>query len=329
MVGGVRVLTQKPARWLPSEVIRATPAGPAVGWMYLEQERFLRPFLIDDCQEAMRRPANAVFRPQTSLAELRALADDVDAAPLSGMIFHVSRCGSTLLSQTLARSANTLVLSEPRALDALLRINDTGEVVSRDELIGTLRALVRLMGRRRFDDQARVFIKLDAWHLLYAPLLLEAFPNTPRLTLYRDPLEVMVSQQRQRGIFMASGYLDRSRLGLAADEHPAPNDYAATVLEALYAGALALNPGGERLMNYSELPAALSDRLPAFFSFDADQAYQDAVARSVAVHAKRGEPFAPDAEQKREEADPDMVRVIDARVRPLYEALEGRRKAKV
>ncbi len=67
---------------------------------------------------------------------------------------------------------------------------------------------------------------------LILPLIREAFPGTPWIFLYRDPLEVLVSQARLRGRTMSPGLLTPRFLGLdlATAMRMAPDEYCARFL---------------------------------------------------------------------------------------------------
>jgi hypothetical protein len=110
-----------------------------------------------------------------------------------GLVFHMSRCGSTLVAQMFAALPDSMVVSEPPPLDDVLQISLLGGA---DTAIAALRAMSAAFGRRG----GRPFVlKLDAWHALALPLFRRAFPDTPWVFLYRDPVEVLVSHMRQRG----------------------------------------------------------------------------------------------------------------------------------
>jgi hypothetical protein len=52
--------------------------------------------------------------------------------------------------------------------------------------------MVAALGQARAGE-TRLFLKLDCWHMRDLPLFRRAFPNTPWVFLYRDPVEVLVS----------------------------------------------------------------------------------------------------------------------------------------
>src|SRR5262249_57696026 len=96
-----------------------TGGGPLVDWWHLGGVRFTDPFFEQTIATAMAHPFNLLFRPATQLRALAAPATP-ELRP-AGLIFHMSRCGSTLVAQMLAALAGNVVLSEPTPLDHVLR----------------------------------------------------------------------------------------------------------------------------------------------------------------------------------------------------------------
>lgn len=110
------------------------------------------------------------------------------------LIFHISRCGSTLLSNMLAESDQLSVKSEMQPINAiLLEKLDLGLQKTSDYLIGLSKS---------FENKGskKLVIKLSSWNVLYADLFRKIFPNTYFIFLYRSPIEVIVSNlMRPRG----------------------------------------------------------------------------------------------------------------------------------
>ncbi len=82
-------------------------------WGYMGRERFVEPFFQSTVQKLAARPFNQVFCQQTGLDALVERAATHPGLPLRGLVFHMSRCGSTLAAQALAALPDTVVLSEP------------------------------------------------------------------------------------------------------------------------------------------------------------------------------------------------------------------------
>ena len=89
---------------------------PWATWIYTAGHRFTEPFFEDSVQECLRSPFISLFRRQMPLGPGAPVRPD-------GFIFHMSWCGSTVISRSLAAAQSTLVLSEPAPLDDIVRTN--------------------------------------------------------------------------------------------------------------------------------------------------------------------------------------------------------------
>jgi hypothetical protein len=301
--------------WLPIRVWQE--AGQwQVDWCWFGDTRLHQPFFRDAVEDALRLPFNQAFRRTTALSTL---ADRQVCSPglaPSAFIFHASRCGSTLISQMLARLDNHIVISEPPPLDALLR-SDLPAVERRAAIKGLLSAY----GQRRLGSEQRLVIKFDAWNITELPVLHECFPETPWLFVYRDPLEIAVSHLRRPGMHMVPGMIGTSGLD---DELPfdSREDYIARRVGRLLASGLAqCRAFGGLAVNYSELPQAMAGRLAEFFGLDELQREQ--VFAAVGQHAKQpSQVFVGDSDGKRREATALLLERVERWARAPYEALE-------
>ncbi len=219
---------------------------------------------------------------------LEALNDLPESVPPTAFIFHVSRCGSTLLTQMLATLPHCIVASEPPVLDAFFRLHHHSPQHSGGT--HTLRQLVAALGQRR-SGETHFFVKLDSWHMPWLPWLRQVFPDTPCLLLYREPHEVLASHRRQRGAHMVPGLVDLTRLPLrTADLAPGDLDgYAARVLAGVFRSAVLAAEMGESglaLLNYPQLPSALWTDLLAQWSVPCSASQLAAMQTRAGFHAK-------------------------------------------
>ncbi|MBP1207874.1 quercetin dioxygenase-like cupin family protein [Duganella sp. 1411] len=320
--------------WYP---VAVSDDPPGLWWRHLGQQPFSEPFFADTLRR--QPPAERLRR----FADWPALADLPEALAPTAFIFHVSRCGSTLLTQMLATLPSCVALSEPPVLDDFLRlrragrdaagaIDDAGDTVR-------LRVLVRALGQRRDARQRHLVIKLDSWHLRDLPLFRAAFPHTPMLFLYREPLQVLASHRRQRGPQMLPGVIDDGWLGVtfrrpgadqpedAASLAPADLDrYCLHVLRALMETALAAGDGGQplTLLNYQQLPQLPDAPLLAWLGIRCGRTERLAMRQRAGFHAKHGAPFTGDsATAERRGAAPEPA--LLERVAQLYAMLERSR----
>jgi hypothetical protein len=232
--------------------------------------------------------------------------------PIGGVISHVSRCGSTLVARWLGAAPDRLVLSEPAPLDAVLRLDTR---MPRHEHVRLVRSVVAAMAQPRTGTEKRAFIKLDAWHTQHLPLIREAFPEAPVLGLAREPVEVLVSSERQRGGHMVPGALPPETFGMTWADLAvvAPADYMARVLLSVFAGMLAFPV--DLHVDYSNLVAARK-RILSMFGVDA-AAEEEILDAITGQHAKAPElRFTDDRAQKQAAASVELreaaTRIVSA-----------------
>ncbi|MBN8887414.1 MAG: hypothetical protein J0I77_16950 [Rudaea sp.] len=269
-------------------------------------------------QSLRLRPLNRLFSVRTPLSEEFIAALAADALPLRGLIFHMSRCGSTLIAQGLKAWPGVRVISEPGVLDTAIMLAASGYDADWKVFRGVLSALSQPAG----NDES-VVIKTDAWHALaLAPLLERA--RVPWLFAYRDPVEVLVSHAREPGRHTVSGMLPEAWFGGAGpDGVPLPPiDYAARALGAICASIVAHAHTGT-LVNYSELPQALQTRVPSLFGLDPQHVDRNVFASILALDAKRPyEKFSDDRAAKQEAAGAALRDAAAKWIAPHYASLE-------
>lgn len=304
-----------PPGWLPADVLDMG-GRLVVRWRWFGRRRLTAPFYADDMMEAGYRPMNRLAGLQTPLPG----PDDRPPRAPDGLVFHMSRCGSTLAAQMLAASPANVVISEAPPIDAVLRLE-----LDDDAKIAALRAMVTALGQARAGE-TRLFVKLDCWHVRDLPLFRRAFPDTPWVFAYREPVEVLVSHLRRRGVQMIPELVPSARLGLDTPEAP-DADYCAQVLAALCEAAARHYPAdGGRLVNYTDLPEALLTKMLPHFGVTPSDDEGAAMRAAGARDAKAPDQgFVPDGEAKRREAGDDLRAICERRVGKAYRRLEALR----
>jgi len=303
--------------WCPVRVYRADGQW-LVDWIHLGDQRFTEPFFDGAIRHCLRLPFNLAVRPQTPLADLP--ESDPEAVPPAGFIFHLSRCGSTLVAQTFAANPETIALSEPGPVDDVIRAARFEPGVGDRWREERLRAIVSALGRRRHPGERRLVIKLDAWHVFDLPLVERAFPGVPWFFIYRDPYEVMVSHRRAFSWFMSA--VNCSLLGLTIVEamQVPEHEYRARMLGRICEAVLAHGVGPERLIAYEELPAALESRIAPAFGLPFGEAERAALERDAKMPQRR---FVPDGASKRADVDDALREATDRFVLEPYLRLEA------
>jgi hypothetical protein len=276
---------------------------------------------------AVKRPFSLLFRHQTPIETLAELDAANAGLEPTGFIFHMSRCGSTLISQMLAALPQNVVISEPRLVEFVFAEHPRFGSISEEQRISWLQAVVRALSRRRNPAEKHFFIKFDSWQTVFLPLIRQAFPQVPYVFVFREPLAVMASHEREPAAQMVPGTLDHRQLGLepAALAQMPLLEYCARVLARICSAALAQPPNAHALfVNYARLPDGVLDTLIPFFGINCSESDKHLMrqvaefdAKSPSIRFERGRRERPQTISK------DTVQVAQELLFPLHARLEN------
>lgn len=315
----------------PAPLLAKPPAGPGwvpvglelmagpprVIWRHTGGQRPVAGLYPSDVQAWSRRPLNRFLDAGT---HLDTLDEDADGPPPAGIIFHMSRCGSTLASRMLAQITGVVSLSEPRILGDILRIRRFDPDFDPARQVAWLRSVAA----RSAAGGAKVVIKTEAGGLFGLDLLRRAFPDTPWIFLHRDPLDVMLSQALQRSSemmpIMIEAALPASSLeasDIDLDEH------CARTLGALCAAAAdAIARADGAAIPYEGLADAVATRIAPLFGLQPDADDLERMRAVATRHARRGEEtFVDEQSDRRAGADGRLVALADEFARPAWRRL--------
>lgn len=312
-----------PRHWLPV-AIAAAPEGMAVDWAWLGPQPLRASFYEDEIRRALALPFNRAFRYRIGLDDLIRQTAELDSLQPDGFIFHMSRCGSTLVAQMLAALDDSIVISEAAPIDTVLQSTRAADP---DVAAQALRAIIAAFGRKRAGNERRYVVKLDAWHTLALPMFRRAFPDVPWVFLYRDPVEVLVSQMRQLGLQMVPQYFPPSFFGIAAEACSMDDDYCARVLAAVCGAVLDHHAsGGGLLLNYRQLPEAVCTAILPHFGIAYSERERAHMHRAAQQDAKTPSlPFAADSAAKQRAATAPIRLAADRHLGAIYNRLEALR----
>ena len=290
----------------------------SVEWRWLGGMPFREPFFAETVQLALARPFSLLFPRETGIDEL---AECEPGLAPNGFIFHMSRCGSTLVTQMLAAVPEFLVLSEPLLVNDVLRAP-----ASEEERVRRLRLAVKALGRPRSGSERAYVLKLDPWATHDLPVIRRAFPETPWIFLSRDPLEVLVSQCGRSGMQMLPTAVPPALFGFdyASAVAMTPEEYGAFVIGALCRQALSHRDGAALFLDYRDLPGSVFDRMLAWFGITCstdELASMEAASRRDAKNPTL--PFADDTDEKARTATPAMHAAVDRWARTAYDAVRA------
>lgn len=180
--------------WLP---YRYHAESRSIYWC-LPTGHATEPFQDEYISRCRQQLLNQIIQPCSSLKfETQQVGRLVDIQP-AGFIFHLSRCGSTLISGCLSELDATCILSESPLLTDLLLDSSLTSAEQKNflQLFIDLQAAV-------FPDRPQMIIKWNAWDIFRWELIRKIYPDVPVIFLVRDPVEILASHQRSSGRHMA------------------------------------------------------------------------------------------------------------------------------
>jgi hypothetical protein len=289
-----------------------------VDWCRTDAVPFTEPFFDQTVETCFRHPFRLLFRRETSIDELGAFAAAHPGLEPAGFVFHMSRCGSTLVAQMLASSPEHLVLSEPPPLDGVLRAPHAGPRAA------WLRWMVTALGQPR-GPARRLFVKFDAWSTMHLAVVRQAFPEVPWIFLFRDPVEVLVSHGRRRGAHVIPAAVPPETFGMAAADvaRLPPLDYAAAVLARICEAALEWRDDPRAtFVDYRRLPEFASQELLDRWSVHLSPADRRRMLEVAQRDAKNPAiAFAGDSSRGGPQATPEIRAAADRWLAPAYDRL--------
>lgn len=296
-----------------------------VEWENLGPEPLTEAF-FGQTVEKRRRTLIHWPRRLTGLAALDALVKERPGLFPSGFIFHMSRCGSTLMSRMLASLEGSTVIAEPTILNLAL---DADRPYLTDEVRdGLVKNVVSALAQRRSARDTHVFIKHTSADLLQAKRMLRCFPDVKWVFMHRDPIEVAVSMFEK-----ANGWLSQKRAG-----HPlklpgflpkeltamSNEEYCAVMLSSFLEAAMRACDERCLILDYRDLPGAVPGRVTRHFGIEITAAERQRMLEVAAIYSKDNsvsERFVADSARKQSNASRELRAAIERHTADTYNAL--------
>lgn len=262
---------------------------------------------------------------------------------LTAVVFHESRCGSTLVANMCvsADPSKHRVYSESAPPITALKgmCGDHFEHCSQDTVVAVLQDVIHIMSRTDDPEEERVFFKIQSIGTHSLSLFQRAFPNTPWLFVYREPVQVMMSQLAG-GVKYANCVRTQrsppSAVEQVARQHGlltrsmSPEDYCAAHLASITETAVVALQEAESqgmAVNYKDLPDAFyQEILPSWLGRDLDEAEVSRIEQTSGQYSKgRGQKageFKDDSQKKERTATNEVRLAAETFLLPSYQALE-------
>lgn len=163
---------------------------PQVMYKELPEEVFQYPFFNDGVL------ASNVIETKRNFS----LDKNNEKLELKGLIFNISHCGSTLLSNMLGQLEGVKMVSEPEAINGLL-LSKVFYGIKEEEIIHQLQQIVNLY-QQKVQSKQFLILKLTSWNIYMIQLFQKAFPNVKWIFLDRDTASLLQSLKKSDGGFI-------------------------------------------------------------------------------------------------------------------------------
>ncbi len=306
--------------WIP---VTIAVSRNSVQWIDLANQALTEPFLHQTVSR-LRRVTPPVRVRRTPLSNL--LKREAGVISPSGFILHISRCGSTVVSNEFRHVKGTIVVSEAQPFNELLSVNASSETQDVDAL---LLGLMNAYGQKHKETDCALVVKFSSWNLLHLDRLRRLWPHVPILIVVRDPLEVAVSCIHSKPGWMKRKKSDRRTLMVQAEgvdvtvtnEMDAASEarYVARFLGKLLEVAEAFGAGEQcRILDYSRLSIANVKAIGCYFGLDMSHFNKDQITSSYSKDVAGLQHFEPDGYSKQRMASDILRTEVERWAFPVY-----------
>jgi hypothetical protein len=286
--------------WIPYKLVTGN-GQVQCHWLNTFGKKFTEPFFdetILKCKSANSR--HFAFSSISDLVMMKEWGQSLNTVEPTAFIFHISRCGSTLVSQMLATSDENIVLAEVPFFDDLLRLPYKEDRFDETAINKLLATAIRYYGRRRPGKEQRLFIKADSWHLFFYEQLRQLYPSVPFVIIYRSPDEVFRSHTKVPGMHAVPGLIEPQVFGFITEdlEYKGPGIYLAKVLESYFRQSIKIAERDDKflLLNYNEGPMQMIEKIAAYSNTPFSGQDLSKMAERSLYHSKQpGERFSEEA----------------------------------
>lgn len=273
------------ANWIPWKL-----SGTSCRWLFLGDKKITEPFFEDTISACRNLSENQKpYKVISGMDMMAEWAGNINAISPSAVIFHVSRCGSTLLSQLLAMIDSNIVLSEVPFFDEVIRLNNK-KVFDNDVVQKYLVAAIKFYGQKRNEHEKNLFIKTDSWHLHFYKEFRNLFPDGPFIFLYRNPGEVILSHQKRRGMQSVPGLIEPEVFGFSKEQIKETNldAYMIRVLESYFIKMIEIVKADDNVLlcNYKEGIHNIVNKINNILNLDITEEAEKSLTDRSRFHGK-------------------------------------------
>jgi hypothetical protein len=301
-------------------ILNLTPRPGVVTWLDFGSRPFVEPFFAQTVAGILAKNR------KVALAETTAdyLVDITKGTPSfypSGIIFHISRCGSTLLSNGLRIPRNVIAISEAQPFTSVLATDRFGTYRAH-----LLAGLARIFGHHSDGRPAKLVVKFSSPDILSLRFVRTLWPGVPCVIAIRNPLEVIVSNLSRPSTWLLNRSSPRFLRRLFGREGPRAmqwsiEEYSARVLGRYCQSALSALDEGCIVVDYTRLNAQEIHHVANLFGISLPADADGRLDELLTTHSHRKTPFDKELHAEQHRATEGLRRAARKWADPYYEEL--------
>lgn len=298
-----------------------------ITWLDFGDMHLRETFLEISAEELLSRNADTL----TAVSDLDVLEEPElysDALSPAGFIFHVGRCGSTLLAKVLSSLGRNIVIKEAEPVQQLLDVEF--EEAFKNTRARYFQSLLNIYGHRRLPEHERFFAKFSSNHVKRLEMIRGLYPGVPWLFLYRNPYEIIPTFLDGPAWFVrnknsAEGAFEA---GLPIEAIEVMSDLEFCVQVELSTLRIAIENTCDHCLfvDYTQLRPENLPGILDFFGLDVTREEYDGMVEQFGYYSKSdGEsvPFVPDSATKRDKVTVEIREAIEKELWGLYLSLHN------
>jgi len=314
-----------PKGWLPIQ-IGTYRQYCSVRWMQASPESLMEPFFEWTVGKLRGR-----YSPVRELeTELNVLVDGGRRLPFTvpaGLIFHMSRCGSTLLLNALKTTGGVIGLSEAQPMLRAMHLASAPSAHWAQAGKHLATSLVNVIAHSENGPARQVIYKGTMSDILCLTATRAIWPHVPCIILIRDPMEVMVSNLQQRPMLLLEWTSGMAECPFG----PPPSEVLGAGVEEFWAWvigrfclkALEVMDDACTVIDYEDLTPSTIRVVGSRFNLKMDAGDEDRLRETLLAYSKSpGRPYTNDREVKQQGVTPAVRASADKWIVENYKRLK-------
>jgi hypothetical protein len=254
--------------WLPADI---GGNEPVIRWMNVGSASLSEPFFQGSVGRLRGEGSNEL---ETELLALGSGTAHLPQVAPAGIVFNMSRCGSTLIINSLRRAENVVALSEAQPVERIIGWTASRSAYWVKTAGALLTPLTTVFAHHQGEPAKNVVIKTATGAIAALRSLRKWWPDVPCVVLTRNPVEILVSNVQKPPQWLRAAYDDNKIDDLFGGLFGRPpenvmasgiTEICAWAIDRYCAEALGALDNGCRVVDYEDLSIETVVKIAEYF----------------------------------------------------------------